>query len=491
MFWLNGIVGSGKTTISRTVIKEATSMDDVWVASFFFSRGDVHSSDALLVFPTLAYQLAHFHPKIMVSLSKMVFENMDCAFHPLNKQFTEFIEEPLKALNDGTHTILLVLDAFDECASKDGASAILKLLLTWVPAMPCNLRILITSRPEEHIRSLFTIDQGHAEYALHNIEKEVLRNDIGRFLQNKLEDIFTRRHLSMPDGNIMKSLISEVDGLFILAVSVLRFIDSNLVDDPKLQLDIILNNRNVFHVSPHSEIDSSYMQVLDLAVPKADNSFDMIKERFLRVVGTIVTLREPLPLSALAAFIGLSEHNILTALNPLHSVIFVPLSRDKGSRVYHQSFIDFITEKSRCRDDRFFIDVPSLETLHAFRCLEFMTIELKSNMAGMVTQTTLNNEVPDLGRQVKKAISGELRYACINWVSHIVATKSLDTKTMSLLSDFIRNCMLYWMESMSLLGEVPHAILMMKDVYTWSVSAVFNYYYGRCYILLMNVCRKK
>ena len=87
------MAGIGKTTIARTIVEQD---EDIWVASFFFSRDDTQASDPLLIFPTLAYQLASLHLKIMPIIARMVQANADCMTHPLSKQVSEFIVDPFK-----------------------------------------------------------------------------------------------------------------------------------------------------------------------------------------------------------------------------------------------------------------------------------------------------------------------------------------------------------------------------------------------------------
>ena len=57
IYWLNGMAGTGKTTIAFTF---SQILDNIGIlgASFFCSHLDTDSSDADLIFPTLAYELA-------------------------------------------------------------------------------------------------------------------------------------------------------------------------------------------------------------------------------------------------------------------------------------------------------------------------------------------------------------------------------------------------------------------------------------------------
>ena len=82
-------------------------------------------------------------------------------------------------------------------------------------------------------------------------------------------------------------------------------------------------------------------------------------------------------------------------------------------------------------------------------------------------ETMLNTEVE---RRVELALPGELRYACLHWASHVMATGGGYAGCLSSLEKFARKRLLSWMEAMSLLGEVPRAILMLRDMHAWTVS---------------------
>ena len=72
-----------------------------------------------------------------------------------------------------------------------------------------------------------------------------------------------------------------------------------------------------------------------------------IEDRFQCVVGTIVTLRDPLSLSALISIVK-SDEDVRGALSHLHSVIRVTTAPGEAARVLHFSSVDFITKKERC-----------------------------------------------------------------------------------------------------------------------------------------------
>ena len=58
VFWLNGLAGTGKSTIAQT-FAEASFADGNLGASFFCSRDFEDRSRLQVIFPTLAFQLAY------------------------------------------------------------------------------------------------------------------------------------------------------------------------------------------------------------------------------------------------------------------------------------------------------------------------------------------------------------------------------------------------------------------------------------------------
>ena len=481
VFWLNGLAGTGKTTIARTLADRARDRNKL-IAGFFFSRGDTSLRDHTLVFPTLILQLARLHPMIRKGVLTALREGGDWRSLPLSTQYERLVIGPLKALETTGRprlTILLILDALDECGSEKGASDILRLILSDKSAYSCKLRILVTSRPEVHIRPQFHNSRDHAGIALHDIEAMVVQSDIGLYLRNELGMVFGAFGQDMPDDSSVERLAILAGSLFIFAATAVRFIKDDRVGDPQRQLDIVLGSREEPGERLYFSVDLLYWQVLDNAIPKDSVSFVMLKERFLRVVGAIIIVRDQLCLSALARMVDMEEKRIEITLKYLHSVIVVPPSEapDEPLRAFHKSFVDFLIDRQRCVDKqgctdmRFFIDVPDHEAFLACRCLEIMGNSLKVNMATLEDPTVENSKVDGFEERVKNALSTPIRYACLYWVSHLAATEQKNEYIDVPLRNFLFHHLLHWIEAMSLLGSIPVAINMMKKIHTWAVCS--------------------
>ena len=279
----------------------------------------------------------------------------------------------------------------------------------------------------------------------------------------------------MPLESDMTHLAEQADNLFIYAATVLRFIGNDAISDPRGQLALILGGGRAPNDNPYIAIDRLYLQVLQTAVlqtavSQSSESTKRVEGWVCRIIRTIMSIREPLPVTALGIIAGIPLQRTQRVLKLLHSVIRESVSPNNTLRICHPSFIDFITNKKRCADSRFLIDVPSREISLAQWCLELMVGYLGRNMAGMEDEAMRNIDVVNLEGRVKEALHNELRYACLHWASHMMATEHADEACLSMLNRFTCGSLLNWMEAMSLLEEVPRAILMMRNIHAWAVS---------------------
>ncbi|CAE6466848.1 unnamed protein product, partial [Rhizoctonia solani] len=129
VYWLNGMAGTGKTTIAYSVCKELAGKGQL-AASFFCSRLRDECRDVNLVIPSIAYQLAQYSPGFQSALSEAIEENQDAHHKVLHEQFEELIKKPLlsvHAANPIAHGVMVVvIDALDECDDKDSTRNILR-----------------------------------------------------------------------------------------------------------------------------------------------------------------------------------------------------------------------------------------------------------------------------------------------------------------------------------------------------------------------------
>lgn len=124
---------------------------------------------------TLAYQLARMHPYMHNAVSTVIQKHHDIAQKSLSEQWKHLIMEPLAGLDgitNGMDSVLVVLDALDECEDEQDFELILQLFTQAKNLREIWLGILITSRPETPIRYGFDdiSPAEHRDFVSHDIQ---------------------------------------------------------------------------------------------------------------------------------------------------------------------------------------------------------------------------------------------------------------------------------------------------------------------------------
>lgn len=471
IFWLNGIAGTGKTTIART-IAERSDLEGLLIATFFFSRqGDAELRTPNLVFPTLAYQLARSEPAFARHLSEALKQNPDTPYSSLSSQLRNLIIDPLSKLpQDSERIVLLVFDAFDEC-EENGAREILQLLVDAAPIFPFYLKIFLTGRPEPHIRTTLGPSEVLKTSVLHDIEKSIVKSDIQLFLRARLAAIPKELEKPLPPGWVteveIELLTDQAGSLFIYAAIAMRFVGDTRARNPRRQLNIVLGLSKSPGASPFALLNKLYLHVLGNAISPDDP--EHWAKRFRVVVGTMLRLHDSLPAAAVEVLAALEEGEISDAFYHLHSVASSP-SPIEHPRFHHPSFPDFIQDITRCPDPRFFIDAKEHDTRLAVRCFEIMEETLHKGMIDDVDPLAMNWETDDHKRRARAAFRLELRYACRYWAIRLKKADITDETLKEALREFARTRLLWWVESMSWLGSMAMAVDELIAARAWAVS---------------------
>lgn len=491
LFWLNGLAGIGKSTIART-IAELSKERGILGGSFFFSRDDSALRDGELVFPTLAFQLAQLDSTFKLAIGAALEVDPDCGHRTLPIQVEKLLIAPLETTPRSDRLVLFILDALDECGPDHRASEILRLFMTHAPRVPFRFRILLTSRPEPHIRTVFDEAPKHAKFILHDVEMSVVRRDIHLFVQAELSNIPKQLHVKVSSDwprKIDVDTLADTSGkLFVYAATSVRFIGNERVRNPQKQIEILLGVRQATNAKPYAQLDQLYLQILRNALP-ADTEDDDI-DRFHWVVGSIVLLRNPLSMDALAHFTRYDMDEVINALYHLQSIILIPSNLNEAPRIYHPSFPDFITSAQRCADvavtnitsagrsagPTFAISIPEHETRLVLRCLELLDKSLKHDLLDIQDPSLLNSEIVSLDDQLEKALPAEVEYSCQYWASHLTRATLGDAAVVVQLEQFASVSLMWWFEAMSLLDAMNLAVSCMHEAHQWAVRSIFLVY---------------
>ena len=488
IFWLNGLAGTGKSTIAQT-FAETSSANGKLGASFFCSRNVEGRSNLKAIFPTLAFQLAYKYQPFQDNLLQVLKKSPDVAQESLFSQMEKLIVSPLKSANIPT---LIIIDALDECKDEEPASAILSILSRCVNQIP-NVKFFITGRPEPQIRlgfrlkSLLPITE---VLKLHEVKPEAVKNDIRLFFQTQFTKLAKDRSdldvtEDWPSPSEINILCERAAGFFIYASTVVKFITSS-DHPPTEQLTWITSLPQSTSREWSSGIDSLYTQVLGQAVKGVDVDKEKLYSHFRTVVGAVVLVFNPLSVKALSDLLRVS--GIPTTLRSLHSLLLIPTSKNDPIHIFHKSFPDFLMDKMRCTDLKFFIDPPIQHTQILLSCLKLMGERLKKNICRLDDHAILS-EVNDLSGCRKVYIGDTLEYACCFWAKHLVGIPGSGPdigEVQEAIDKFFTTSLLFWIEVLSLLGKLDIGVYALNDIQQWYklVSCVWNVCPGNPYLQL-------
>src|SRR6202030_2478273 len=179
IFWINGVAGSGKTTIAYTAAKFCEGKG-ILAASFFCSRDNADCSNLNLVFTTIAYQMGQFCPEFKAGLADIVRSNPDVVYSTASYQLEKMIVKPFIAMRNKFPPSLVVIDALDECKDDNSTSTILASLSQHIDKLS-PLQFLITSRPILQITGAFEhplLNNTTRPMILHEVRLDIIKSDI-------------------------------------------------------------------------------------------------------------------------------------------------------------------------------------------------------------------------------------------------------------------------------------------------------------------------
>ncbi|EXK79482.1 hypothetical protein FOQG_15910 [Fusarium oxysporum f. sp. raphani 54005] len=472
IFWLNGMAGTGKSTISRTVAQMRHKRGDLG-ASFFFKRGETDRGNMSRFVPTVARHLAQSIPQVGALIKNAIDVDPAIADKAVRVQFEKLIREPLsKVATISSHrsSVVIVIDALDECERDANIQLLLELFATLRFASPFCVRVLITSRPELAIRLGFIFIKGaYQDIILQEIPHSIIEHDISAFFRHEFANIRSRfneqtvEELKLPihwpgEANFKKLTRAAVP-LFIFAATICRFVNDSCLGSPDKLLQSVLHHTSNGHAS---KLDVTYSPVLKQQVinrPRRERH-DII-ESFCLIVGTIITLASPLSVQALALLLDVHIDKVTTRLRMLHSVLEVPESLDSPVRLLHLSFRDYLVDSENKETVEFWVDEKLTQRRLAKHCLRVMRGALRKNICSLSFPGMHRSTVSV--RQIGERISPEIQYACMNWVHHQTKV-DLEPNDMDDMYDFLETHFLHWLEALSLIGRIAESIRFIDEL---------------------------
>ncbi|KAJ6565932.1 hypothetical protein DFH09DRAFT_919263 [Mycena vulgaris] len=336
LLWLHGSAGVGKSAIAQMFAGDCESRGRLG-ASFFFKRGHSKRGTWHGIFSTIAYQLANSVPEFLLPLEQAMDSDKLAVGRSMTVQFQRLLVEPLRRMTGLRYMPVIVVDGLDECFDRKVQQQIVRLFVEALLCQQLPLRILIASRPEPYLREVFEKEQTIALCRQVQLSADLSAfDDIRTYLQDEFARInseYRSRGVDLgivwPSPEALQHLVSKSSGIFIYAVTVIRFIDDEY-SHPMDRFEAVLR------IDPQSTapLDDLYTEILSVLPPEPQQ---------LRILQAIWqgTLPHALQMSPedIDVLLDLRRGTCRLALRGLHSVLYVPPIETRGGLRRHIRFL--------------------------------------------------------------------------------------------------------------------------------------------------------
>jgi hypothetical protein len=450
ILWLHGPAGSGKSTISTTVVERFRQSKQLG-AFLFFDRDNTERGNPALVPRNLAHQICLSYPEIGAFIISAIENNAHTLASQISSQFQELIINPLSSISTYSQ-IVLVLDGLDECGTRADRKALLDTLAEESVFLPPTCRLIITSRPDIDMRLAFEF-QAHVKPLELDLTSAATQRDILTYIRHQMKSINKKNRywgpLGWPGLQKVKALARRACGLFVWASIVCNFIDAH---DPGKRLDIILKGNQA--PTADAALDSLYQTALKVLGMWDDADF---VEDFRSIISIMLVLRNPLNTIAIDNLLNHpdgrpSAHTV----EKLRCVI----CSNPTVRFIHPSVADFLMDKSRGGNEIWFFTPAFCERNIATLCLRRLTEVLHRDMSRFALLLDREDETTPK----------DVVYACVFWIDHVCMVEDDLSSIDQLLKTFIDQHILHWFEAMSLLRRFSLAITLLGQLFDWIQS---------------------
>ena len=376
-FWLSGDPGIGKSAITASVAKECMRRGTLW-AQFFINRNDARTVDPKILFPSIVDQMSKSSPAGKYAVQK-AYKELPYLLHDdiSEEQAEELFVAAIRvaARIDSSKPVVIVIDALDE-TDMTHLQTIVQIFSQVVADLSFNAKVFVSSRVEQPILNHFRhrlLSNPQTRQIHLTADSEDSIDEVTKFIKSKIEEIMEEYHLNETHWGPERTdlLCRRASGLFIWAVTAIKYIRNQIEDNGKECLRGLLNELTAENMS---DVNNLYHTILASTFRHSTQDTDSWPlQRFRRIMGAILVRQSPLCIADLVGLLGLRNSSgdsvdIEHFVRQWRAILVVGDDEINGQTIprVHRSFSAFVTSRSA---GAFRVDMVNSHGEFAIQCI--------------------------------------------------------------------------------------------------------------------------
>lgn len=454
MLWIKGDPGKGKTMLLCGIIDELDQQSihsGTACAAYFFCQATDHQlNNAAAVLRGLIFMLINKQPSLISHLRRKYDQAGGKLFEGSNTWVA--LSDVLSAiLQDPTlKSTCLVVDALDECITD-----LQKLLDFIVDTSSTGGRVkwIVSSRNWSQIEERLRRVEQKAKLSL-ELNAESISNAVEIYIREKVHQLARLKDYDEETREAVRNYLSaNANNTFLWVALVCQNLE-------KYQRWKVLRMLREFPPG----LDSLYKQMMNQVLDMDDASDVSLCKQILAITTSVY---RPITLRELGHLIDVPRH-LSDDIDFLEEIVALCGSfltiRDGTIYFVHQSAKDHLTSNEEAISAIFPSGSGDVHLTLFSRSVQAMEATLGQNMYGL---SHFDNFIDDGIVSPDPDPLSPICYSCIHWVDHLCEGSVSETGTgyLSHLDDdgvldvFIREHLLHWLESLSLLRQVPGGVI--------------------------------
>lgn len=458
---VTGDPGKGKTMLLCGII-EALKKDDFNQICYFFCQAtEPNLRNSVAVLRGLIHHLVRRYPRLLAHVRKeydgagpQIFEDQN-AWQVVSKILDAMLNDPCV---DG---VFVIVDALDECIVNRPK------LLAFINAMSHGNRSrakwIVSSRDWPEITNSLDGSQPDVNLSL-KLTDELISGAVEQYITQKVNDL-TKTKIYMSDPNtrdqVERHLRENSGNTFLWVALVWKGLNAGIVIESR-------HAKKVLEKSPPG-LDELYERIIDYVCDQSNNLDAEPCKQLLAIASVaqrLLTLQELVPLIKLDSSFDEDLNEKVKQLRTLfgHCGSFLHL---RGEKVYfvHQSAKDFLLLQKEGKQSFDLIFSSGIASQHHgifLSSLKALTETLRRDIYDLKDPGVLRKEILLPGQDPLAPLS----YCCMYWVKHLAesldeehaALAHCDVQDDGIVHEFLRRKFLYWLEALSLSGNISQAL---------------------------------